>query len=112
MDGKMANAKRNTLARLTLRGARKNVAKQFATFKKEEAKLLNKVTSYEKELTKMSRGTIIDNAYRVDILRLRAQSVRELNSVREKLTGIEKRIVNYDMNDQNVLKDRGLYWGA
>lgn len=108
----MSRRSSRTPARLISRGTRKNVEKQHSTVSKKVAKLENKVATFDKKLADMSNGSVIGNAYRVDVLRLRAQAVRELNSLREKISILEGRIVNYDANDEAVLKGRDLHWGA
>jgi hypothetical protein len=108
----MATKKSSTSGKLTSKDARKKAEKTYSVVTNQSVKVSKTITGFDKDLAKMSNGSVIDNAYRVDVMRLRANAVRKFNSLRGKLNLLDERIAKYDENDEAVLKYRGFYWGA
>jgi len=104
--------KRTPVSKLTAKVVRKNAMKEFNAISNEVTMRKTNVASFDKELAKAPNGTVIEHAYRMDLSRKRAVVQKKLNSAVEKLNTIEKRIIAYNQNDEAVLKERGLYWGA
>jgi len=79
---------------------------------KIESKLVKQIASLEKKLSKDSDGSIINRCYRKNILRLRGDIQKKLNNLRVKKTSYENKLNSNITNDEQKLKDQGLYWGA
>ena len=107
----MAKAIVKTL-RLTPRGARRNAERKLSTNVNQEAKLVNKLATLDAELSKIPDNSIINHTKRMNISREKADVQKELNALRKQKITYENRLVSYNSNDEQVLKDRQLYWGA
>ncbi len=56
-------AKVKVTSRLTPMGVRRNAVKRFTVISKTEAKLVDKIASYNKDLSKKSDGSLYTSAY-------------------------------------------------
>jgi hypothetical protein len=93
-------------------GVRRNAVKRFSAISKSEAKLVDKIASFDKELSKPSDGSLTTRTYRMNVSRLRAIVHKELNDLREKKTSCAEILSKYNENDEKILRERELYWGA
>ena len=98
--------------KLTPKGVSANAVKKLTAEDRKIDILTNKCTNYDKEIAKKTDDSIIGKAYRMKLGRKRAEIIRELNSHKAKRNLLQARINNYIANDEAVLKERGLYWGA
>lgn len=98
--------------KMTPQGAVKGVISDLLKQTREEAKLVNIVASWEQKLATTPNDTVVNKAYHLRIMRLRAKDVKALGSVRKKISKLNQRIEKYNANIEVVLKSRNLYWGV